>query len=111
MLVVMTGLVGLAPQPAGVFAVEMVVFAAVGWTIVIACQREIFEHHFKAGRPAIELIIGLPGAHVAVLAFVVGGVMLWTATDHGLYWIMAGVVVTLFSTMMNVWAFMVETTR
>jgi hypothetical protein len=88
LVVMMTGLVGLAPQPARVFAVEVVVFAAVGWTIVIACQREIFEHHFKAGRPAIELIIGLPGAHAAVLAFVVVAVMLWTANDHGFYWIL-----------------------
>ena len=87
------------------------VFSAVGWTIVIACQREIMEHHFKAGRPAIELIIGLPGAHIAILGFVVGGVLLWIANGHGLYWIMAGVVVTLFSTMMSIWVFMVETMR
>lgn len=111
MLVVMTGLVGVVPQPAGTFAVEVLVFAAIGWTIVIACQREIIEHHFRADRPAIELIIGLPGAHVAVLAFVAGAVLLWAADDHGLYWIAAGVVVTLFSTMMNIWVFMVETTR
>jgi hypothetical protein len=46
-----------------------------------------------------------------VLAFVVGAVMLWTANDHGFYWIMAGVVVTPLSTLMNVRAFMVETLR
>jgi hypothetical protein len=111
MLVVMTTLLGLVPQPISAFAAEVVVFCAIGWTIVIACQREIVEHHFKAGRPAAELMIGLPGAHAAILGFVAGSVLLWTANGHGLYWIMAGVVITLFSTMMNIWVFMVETMR
>lgn len=111
MPVMMTGLLGLVPHPVSAFAAEVVVFSAIGWTIVIACQREVMEHHFKAGRPAVELIIGLPGAHAAILGFVVGAVLLWTANDHGLYWIMAGVVVTLFSTMMSIWVFMVETMR
>ncbi len=39
MLAVMTGLVGLVPQPVSAFAVEVVVFAAIGGTIAIACQR------------------------------------------------------------------------
>jgi hypothetical protein len=111
MLVVMTGLVGLVPQPVSAFAAEVVVFSAIGWTIVIACQRETMEQHFKAGRPALELLIGLPGEHAAILGFVVGAVLLWTANGLGLYWILAGVVITLFSTMMNMWVVMVETMR
>ena len=62
MLVVMTGLPGLVPQPPSAYAAEIVAFSAVGLTIMIAWQCEIIEHHFKAGRPAVELIIGLPGA-------------------------------------------------
>jgi hypothetical protein len=62
MLVVMAGLLGLVPQPASAYAAEIVAFSAAGLTIMIACQREIGEHHFKAGRSAVQLIIGLPGA-------------------------------------------------
>jgi hypothetical protein len=111
MLVVMTGLLGLVPQPVSGFAAEVVIFSAIGWTIVIACQREVMEQHFRAGRPALDLIIGLPGAHAAILGFVAGAMLLWTADGDGFYWIMAGVIITLFSTMMNIWVFMVETMR
>ena len=47
MPVMMTGLLGLVPHPVSAFAAEVVVFSAIGWTIVIACQREVMRAPFQ----------------------------------------------------------------
>ena len=99
------------PQPLSIYAIEVLVFTAVGWTIMIACSRDIIAHHLKEGRPAFGLFIGLPGGHLAALALVVGAVLLWGANDHGIYWIAAAAIVTLVSTVMNVWVFLLEVLR
>lgn len=111
MLMVTTSLMALIPQPWSAFAIEIVIFTSVGWAIMIACSREIIGHHMKGGRPAIELLFGLPGGHVAALCLVVGAVLLYGANSHGLYWIAAAALLTLVATAMNVWVFLIEILR
>ena len=111
MLMETTSLMALIPQPPSAFAIEIVIFTSVGWAIMIACSREIIGHHTNAGRPGIELLFGVPGGHIAALCLVVGAVLLWGADVHGLYWIAAAAILTLVSTAMNVWVFLIEILR
>jgi hypothetical protein len=111
MLLVVIGLGGLVPQPSRVFGAEVFVAAAVTWAILLACAREIIAEHLKDGRPVIELIVGLPGGHVAALAFLIGAALVWFEQSQGLYWIAAGAVAALLFAVMNAWVFLIEVLR
>jgi len=111
MLVVASGLAALIPQPPKAFAIEIVVIAAIIWVILLVCTREIIVEHRKDGRPIGELVVGLPGGHVAALAFMVGGALLWLGQGSGLYWIAGGAIAALVFAVMNAWVFLVEVLR
>lgn len=111
MAAVATGLVGLIPQPARAFAVEAFGVAAVAWIVLLACTREIIVEHLKAGRPAIELVVGVPGGHVAAIALLVGAGLLWLGHGNGLYWIAGGILAALLFAVMNAWVFLIEILR
>jgi modulator of FtsH protease len=111
MVVVVAGLAALMPQPQKAFAGEILAFGAVGWVIQLVCSREIVREHLRDGRPVMELVVGLPGGHLAALSFMVGAVLLWTAHDGALLWIAAGVFVTLVFAVLNAWVFLIEVLR
>jgi hypothetical protein len=111
MLVVAIGLVGLMPQRATAFAIEVLAFSAFAWAILLACTREICVEHLKSGRAMVELVVGLAGWHLAALAFGVGAVLSWSGLGNGLYWMAGGVIVTVMSAVLNAWVFLIEVLR
>ena len=111
MLLVVIGLAALVPQPRRAFGAEVFFAAAITWAILLACTREIIAEHLKDGRPTFELIVGLPGGHLAALAFLIGASLLWFTQGEGLYWIAAGAVVALIFAVMNAWVFLIEVLR
>ena len=111
MLVVAIGLVGLMPQSATAFALEILVFSLIAGAILLVFTREICVEHLKAGRAVIELVVGLVGWYCAALAFVTAAVLIWTGLGNGFYWMAGGVIVTVIAAVLNAWVFLIEVLR
>lgn len=111
MLPVIIGLAALIPQSVPAFAVETFVVSAVGWLILLACSRKTILAHLKSGRSAIELVVGLTGGHIAAVALLMGGGLLWYGHAEGLYWIATGTIAALIFAVLNAWVFLIEVLR
>jgi hypothetical protein len=111
MMVVVIGLAALVPQSSRAFAGEAFIASAITFAILLVCTREIVVAHLKDCRPIMELIAGLPGGHVATLAFMLGAGLLWNASSGSLYWIAAGIAVALVFAVLNAWVFLIEVMR
>jgi hypothetical protein len=111
MLIVASGLAALVPQAHKAFATEVVLFTLVIWAILLPCARTIVVEHLKAGRPVVELLVGLSGGCVSGLVFLIGGVLLWFDHADGLYWIAGGIVSGLLFAVLNAWVFLIEVLR
>jgi hypothetical protein len=106
--VLVVGIFGLAPgQSHRILGVEILATGAVVATLAIL----VSVGKRSQGDPIIWTLGNLPILLLPALAFVGGGCSLLAGSGGGLYWILAGTVLTFVGTALNAWVLLVEIVR
>jgi modulator of FtsH protease len=108
-LVVVTGGVGLIPQQSA---------AALGTEILIGTLLagvlhavSLSQNRHDDGSPRINRVMRPMMAVLQLGPLLVGAISLIVGADAGLYWIAAGIILTLIGSMLDAWVLMVEILR
>jgi hypothetical protein len=89
--------------------VELLIVGAAGWAIVTATHVRLRRHRDRVstghryGRIAIGQVAGLPA--------VIAGVSLLAESGGGLYWLFAGMTLSLAVALANAWVLLIEIVR
>jgi hypothetical protein len=108
-LVVVTSLLLLVPgQSVAVLGAE-VLLATLGalWLHTVSLSRITRQ----PGRPRSARVLSFPVTAAQLLPQAVGGILLVSAVDGALYWLAAGLVLTVLGSMLDAWVLMVEILR
>jgi len=101
---------GLVPgQTAAVFGAEIVFVAAA--TLIVSARAQIDAWRDASARPLHERIMRALTVAVALAPLIVGGAELLFGATGGLYWVAAGIIISLASGVWNAWILLVEILR
>lgn len=110
-LILVSAMAALIPQPLAALGAEILLFALAAWWLEIRSNRRSVRAHAQIGRPRFESLLESVVGEVQVLPFVIGAILLMANRDSGRYCIAAGVLsIFIFSTL-NVWVLLVEILR
>jgi len=109
-LVVVTAAVLLVPgQPAPLLGAEVLVAVV---PVIILHTVSLRVRTRGSARPAQNLALYVPLATLQLLPVVVGaGLLMLTGTPAALYWLAAGLILTVIGSMLDAWVLMVEILR
>jgi modulator of FtsH protease len=79
-----------------------------GWAVVMLFQRGSHTHAEEVRRHRTSTIVI---CQAATLPFIVGGISVLTEAGGGLYWMQAGVVLSMLAALVNGWVLLVEILR
>lgn len=106
--VVVVSLVALVPgQSTTALGLELLGVALVFGLLIVTLLRRSLPHRDRPAWLASRLAVVTPGP----LAMTIGGVSVLTETGGGLYWIFAGVVLSLVAGVLNAWVLLIEIRR
>lgn len=107
-LVVVAAASGLIPeQPAPALGAEILVGTIIAGVLHFVALRKMFT--LRSQGP--NRLLNVPLAVLQLLPFLVGAVLLLAGLEAGLYWVAAGIVLTLIGSMLAAWVLMVEILR
>jgi hypothetical protein len=110
-LILVSSMAGLIPQPPQDLGAEIFLFAFCCWFLELRSNRRALRAHAELRRPRFESILELVFGEVQVLPFIVGGLLLLTGHVTGPYWVAAGVIAIFIFSMLNTWVLLVEILR
>jgi modulator of FtsH protease len=111
MLILVSSLAALAPQPLVLVGGETLAFTAFVWWLEIDSARQLLAAVKANNRPWREFAIGTAMGQVQVVPYLVGGVVLALGSAAGLYWLAAGAVMVFVLAVVNAWVLLVEILR
>jgi hypothetical protein len=95
------------PRHGGGLGLQVLLVGIAGWTAAFVLERRADRHEPNR----IRRIRWGVCAHLATLPFVIGGLSLLASAGGGLYWVQAGVVMSLLVGLLNAWVLLVEILR
>lgn len=110
-LILVSSMAALVPQPARMLGIEVILFAA------YACWRQIISawHGFavrvRLQRPPWESVLNAVLGQVQVIPFIIGGILLIANLGSGIYWIAGGCIAIFIFSVLNAWVLLVEILR
>jgi hypothetical protein len=110
-LILVSSMAALIPQPAHALGVEIAVFASAAWWLEIRSSRPSVRAHVQIGRPRFESLLESVLGEVQVLPFVVGGILLAAARPSGYFAIAFGVIAIFIFSTLSVWVLLFEIIR
>ena len=110
-LILVSSMATLIPQPSFAVGLEIVPFAIAAWALGIRSERQSVEAHTQLGRPRFESLLELVLGELQVLPFLLGGILLAANRLAGYYCIAAGVLAIFIFSTLNVWVLLVEILR
>jgi modulator of FtsH protease len=111
MLILVSSLAALAPQPLVLVGGETLAFTAFVWWLEIDSARQLLAAVKANNRPWREFAVGTAMGQVQVVPYLVGGVVLAQGSAAGLYWLAAGAVMVFVLAVVNAWVLLVEILR
>ena len=110
-LILVSSMAQLIPQPVTVLAVEIVGISILVWLLQFWSARHSVLAYMASRRPPFESLIGIMIGQIQVIPFIVGGIWLFKSQSAGTYWIATGVIVTFICSVLNAWILLVEILR
>jgi modulator of FtsH protease len=111
MLILVSSLAALAPQPLALVGGETLAFTTFVWWLQIDSARQLRAAVKANNRPWREFAIGTAMGQAQVVPYLVGGALLAWGSDTGLYWLAAGAVMVFVLAVVNAWVLLVEILR
>ena len=110
-LILVSSMAALIPQPNSALGAEILVFTVAAWWLEIRSNRRAIRAHQQIGRPRFESFLESILGEVQLLPFIVGAVLLVANRPAGYYCIAAGVIAIFNFSTLNVWVLLVEILR
>jgi modulator of FtsH protease len=111
-LVLVVSIAGLMkPQSLLWFGLETVAFAVVTWFLTAQAIRARIVMRRDVRLPRWHLVQELASYQIAVVPFIVGGVLLAMGNTDGMYWVAAGIIAAIVLSMSITWVLLIEILR
>jgi hypothetical protein len=110
-LILVSSMAELIPQPVAALAIEISAFGLVVWLLQIWSARQIMVDYLKSRRRLRESMIGIIISQIQAAPFIIGGISLLFHHRTGPYWIAWGMIVTFILSVVNTWVLLVEILR
>jgi hypothetical protein len=110
-LILVSSLAELIPQPIKALAIEILVFGLLVWLLQLWSARQILVAYLESRRGLREPVIGIAISQAQALPFVIGGISLLFHQRSGPCWIAWGIVATFILSVINSWVLLVEILR
>ena len=110
-LILVSSMAALIPQPAFALGVEIVAFGICGWLLKFWAAYRAIADRVKTQRPVFESVTETVLGQIQVLPFIAGGVLLIAGNDSGFYWVAGGVIAVFVFSVFNGWVLLVEILR
>jgi hypothetical protein len=110
-LILVSSLAGLIPQPSSTFAIELLAFGLVVWLLHIWSARQIIVVYLKSRDLLRESVLGIAIGQIQSIPFLIGGLSLLLQRPAGLYWIAWAMITTFILSVVNTWVLLVEILR
>jgi modulator of FtsH protease len=107
--VLVVSMLALVPQPASLFAIEVLVAGIAMWAQAGFLLIKSFGR--TPGLRRAWVLTHVPLNQAQTLPFVAAGVLLTLGFPSGLYWIVPGVIISLLAGIMNAWVLLIEILR
>lgn len=111
LLILVSSMAGLVPQPSAALAVEISGFGFLTWLLQLWSARQIMVAYLESRRPLRESIIAVAIGQLQSIPFIIGGILLSMNRPAGPYWIAAGMIAALIFSVFNTWILLVEILR
>ena len=110
-LILVTSMAALIPQPDTVLALVVSVFAVMVWLLQLWSARQIIVAYRKTRRELHKVVIAIALGQIQVIPFIIGGTLWALHPPTGRYWIAWGIVVTFIYSVFTTWVLLVEILR
>jgi hypothetical protein len=110
-LILVSSLAGLIPQPSSAFAIELTAFGLVVWLLHLWSARQIIVVYLKSRDLLRESLLGIAIGQIQSIPFLVGGIFLLYQQTAGFYWIAWAMIITFILSVVNTWVLLVEILR
>jgi hypothetical protein len=110
-LILVSSMAALIPQPSYALGAEIIVFACSGWVLEAKSTRHGIRAQTQLGRPRFESLLEVVLGEIQVLPFLVGAILLLTGRPSGYFCIAAGVIAIFIFATLNIWVLLVEILR
>jgi len=111
MLILVSSLATLAPQPIRLMGGETLAFTALVWWLQLDSARQSLAAARAATRPWHEFTIEFTMGEVQMIPYAVGGALLALGSGDGFYWLAAGAALVFVLAVVNAWVLLVEILR
>jgi len=110
-LILVSSMAALIPQPLHTLGAEVFVFALATWWLELRSNRRAVSAHAQIGRPRFESLLESVLGEVQILPFLIAAILLMANRNSGYYCIAAGVLAIFIFSTLNVWVLLVEILR
>jgi modulator of FtsH protease len=111
MLVLISSLLWLLPQPKRVLGGEILLCSFLAWMLQLWSARHMIRAFIESRRPFCETLAGITISQIQVLPFVIGGFGFLLGHNSSAYWIAFGSISALALSVLNAWILLVEILR
>lgn len=108
-LILVSAMAALIPQPLTALGAEIFVFALATWGLELGSNRRAVRA--QIGRPRFESLLESVLGEVQILPFLIAAILLMAHRGSGYYCIAAGVLAIFIFSTLNVWVLLVEILR
>ena len=108
-MLIVSSLMLVPGQSIASMGLEVLVVSVIVWLFVGTIQRRRFQQTKAQYRRAVigQVLI----TQVAILPFIVGGLLMLSGSDGGIYWFVPGVALSFVNVFINAWVLLVEINR
>jgi hypothetical protein len=110
-LILVSSMASLIPQPTPLMGIEITAFGVCGCWLQLRSARQGFVARARLHRPLWEPVLNTFLGLIQVLPFIVGGVLLFTDRGGGPYWVAGGCIAVFIFSVLNAWVLLVEILR
>ena len=110
-LILLSSIATLIPQPMQYLGLEVFFFGAICWILEVYSSRKSIAARATMRRPIYESLLQVTFGQLQTLPFIVGGAYAFRGNLNGFYALAFGIMVIFFASTANAWILLVEILR
>ena len=110
-LILVSSMATLVPQPARFLGFEIAGFGLLAWIFELRSSHKAIKARIEARRPRFESLLQVTLGQLQTLPFVAAGVWIFLNNINGLYAVAFGILMIFIASTLNAWVLMVEILR